>query len=98
MFVQQPENGSIMMVDNGTGYTVMLHSNEQNLIGDSPQSGFNSGPKMEAAINPMIVPAFDNRPLHLKIWDFLSSTGALVVYAFLIICWAAWRYVISRYV
>jgi len=98
VFVQQPENGSLMMVDNGTGYTVMLHSNEQDLISNRPDSRFSSGPGMQQSNTAMAGGIFDHRPLHLRIWDFLTSTGALVVYAFLIICWGAWRYVISRYV
>lgn len=98
VFVQQPENGSIMMVDNGTGYTVMLHSNEQSLINNRPQNGFSSGPEMQSANSPIMASNFDHRPLHLRIWDFLTSTAALVFYGFVIICWAAWRYVISRYV
>ena len=98
VFVQQPENSSIMMVDSGTGYTVMLHSNEQGLLNNRPDSGF--GPVLEQhnSNNPMMTSSFDHRPLHLRIWDFLTSTSALVIYAMIIICWGAWRYVISRYV
>lgn len=100
ILVQQPGSGSLMMVDSGSGYTLLLRPSDDPLLFKEENRGNNwfsatdggdsrSRKKMPAPGEP--------RPLLLKIWDILTSLGAFVFYGIAAVCWAAWRYVISRY-
>lgn len=97
VLVEERRTGSMMMVDGGSGYSVTLRSSEDVRAQDfRTANGFDSNALAAPAL-PETVEGAGPRPLHWKIWDVLTSAYAFIVYGVLLICWASWRYVISRY-
>ncbi|RMF11269.1 MAG: hypothetical protein D6763_03590 [Alphaproteobacteria bacterium] len=101
VLVSQPDTGVLMMVDSGSGYTLMVHTPENPSLfsGEKVRDRYQSLPRFESPSAPTDAgnSTVMSRPLHLKIWDLLTTPAAFVFYGVALICWAAWRYVISRY-
>jgi len=100
MFVEEPQTSIMLMMDGASGHTVVLNS-PNTLIVPTRQL---TGPPAMVDI-PTTGPLRDNprlrieadRPFLLVAWDLATTRVAFVLYGIFLICWASWRYVISRY-
>lgn len=108
ILMQEPMTAQMMMVDGRSGHGLVMAVNapQEAAAGKQknervPGSGIGSprGPVENALAAPRhrMEETEERPPLGILLWRILTDRLSFVIYGILALCWAAWRYVISRY-
>lgn len=96
LMIEERQSASILMYDQSAGTGILMTVEDGAAVtpgnGQPEQS---TDPAAQRTIKRG--PIFDNRPLRDVLIDLLTSKLAIVIYAILLTCWLAWRYVIRKY-
>lgn len=99
--VEQRRSSLVMMLESTSGHTMMVTTLNAPMTSHSGPSGADNwkGQRPMANARAETMSKADGEHSHRQaVWDTLTSTLAQIIYAILLLCWAAWRYGISRYV
>lgn len=101
ILLQEPRSIQTVLVDGHNGQTLFM-------TGEAVGPDLDETRQMAArpaASDPLLQPAAAGQPpqkrewlpLHLALWHLVTSDISFILYGIIGLCWASWRYIISRY-
>lgn len=95
LIIEERLSASVLMYDHSGNGGILMTVEDGALAQRNGQNdqAMETSPQRAAKRTPM----YDDRPLRDVIIDLLTSKLAIVIYAILLTCWLAWRYVIRKY-
>lgn len=101
ILMQEPLTAQMMMDGaSGHGLVMAVAATEENVQKRSERTVVRRAPPVDSAMatpRHRIQEAEERPPLGVLLWRILTDQLAFVLYGIIGLCWAAWRYLISRY-
>lgn len=98
ILLQEPRSTQTVLIDGRSGQALFM-------VSDAVEPDLEPRHKQAAASDPLRQPVEPGQrpqqrewqPLHLAVWHLLTSDIFFILYGIIGLCWASWRYIISRY-
>lgn len=101
ILMQEPLTAQMMMMDGASGHGLVMSiaATEEPQDKQRERTATRRPPVDSAMATPRhrVREAEERPPLGILLWRILTDRLAFVLYGLIGLCWAAWRYVISRY-
>lgn len=105
IMIEDPRSSLLLMMDGRSGQALVVQTplrakaSDQRVTQQSQQQMALTGANaMANPVAPTADPALMTKdPLRLVLKEVLLAPAAIATYILILLCWAAWRYVLSRY-